>query len=130
MKANIAKSSEDSASTIAVTPDSASEVGSQTSGDHVNAGNSDDSNEETVTPSVQSNNKGKGKSSAASVSGQSTKSTKSTASTKSVGESSDGDNLVGKLNNLVTTDLSNITEGRDFLLISEFTKLSPPIILY
>ena len=27
------------------------------------------------------------------------------------------DNLVGKLNNLVTTDLSNITEGRDFLLL-------------
>ncbi|KAG2065985.1 P-loop containing nucleoside triphosphate hydrolase protein [Suillus decipiens] len=28
---------------------------------------------------------------------------------------SSADNLVGKINNLVTTDLSNITEGRDFL---------------
>jgi len=29
------------------------------------------------------------------------------------------DNLVGKINNLVTTDLNNITEGRDFLFICE-----------
>ena len=27
-------------------------------------------------------------------------------------------NLVGKINNLVTTDLGNITDGRDFLIIS------------
>ena len=27
-------------------------------------------------------------------------------------------NLIGKINNLVTTDLGNIVEGRDFLLIS------------
>jgi hypothetical protein len=31
------------------------------------------------------------------------------------------DNLVGKINNLVTTDLNNITEGRDFLFICEYT---------
>ena len=31
------------------------------------------------------------------------------------------DTLVGKINNLVTTDLNNITEGRDFLLICEYT---------
>ena len=30
----------------------------------------------------------------------------------------DADNLIGKINNLVTTDLSNIVEGRDFLIIS------------
>jgi hypothetical protein len=29
------------------------------------------------------------------------------------------DNLVGKINNLVTTDLNNITEARDFLLLGE-----------
>lgn len=28
-----------------------------------------------------------------------------------------GGNLIGKINNLVTSDLSNITEGRDFLFI-------------
>jgi len=31
------------------------------------------------------------------------------------------DNLVGKINNLVTTDLNNITEARDFLNLSEYT---------
>jgi hypothetical protein len=30
------------------------------------------------------------------------------------------DNLVGKINNLVTTDLNNITEARDFLFICEY----------
>lgn len=29
-----------------------------------------------------------------------------------------GGNLVGKLNNLVTTDLNNVVDGRDFLFIS------------
>lgn len=31
--------------------------------------------------------------------------------------SSDTNNLVGKINNLVTTDLENITDGRDFLFV-------------
>lgn len=31
------------------------------------------------------------------------------------------DNLVGKINNLVTTDLTNITDARDFLLLCEHT---------
>lgn len=35
-------------------------------------------------------------------------------------DSSDStDNLVGKLNNLVTTDLANIVEGRDFMLLGQ-----------
>lgn len=34
-------------------------------------------------------------------------------------EESSGDNLVGKINNLVTTDLNNIVGGRDFLLIGK-----------
>jgi len=33
-----------------------------------------------------------------------------------MGEHPSGDNLVGKINNLVTTDLANIVEARDFLL--------------
>ncbi|KAG6866017.1 hypothetical protein C0991_009425 [Blastosporella zonata] len=32
--------------------------------------------------------------------------------------SSSADNLVGKINNLVTTDLSNITDARDFLMVT------------
>jgi hypothetical protein len=34
---------------------------------------------------------------------------------------SSADNLVGKINNLVTTDLGNITDGRDFLLVCKIT---------
>jgi len=33
---------------------------------------------------------------------------------------STADNLVGKINNLVTTDLNNITEAKDFLNLSEY----------
>lgn len=33
------------------------------------------------------------------------------------GGSSSAENLVGKINNLVTTDMNNITEARDFLLV-------------
>lgn len=33
------------------------------------------------------------------------------------GNLKDGDNLIGKINNLVTTDLDNIVEARDFLLL-------------
>ncbi|KAG2070718.1 hypothetical protein BDR04DRAFT_1053972 [Suillus decipiens] len=36
---------------------------------------------------------------------------------------SSADNLVGKINNLVTTDLSNITDGRDFLMIALYMPL-------
>ncbi|KAL4069345.1 P-loop containing nucleoside triphosphate hydrolase protein [Scleroderma citrinum] len=36
---------------------------------------------------------------------------------------SSADNLVGKINNLVTTDLSNLVEGRDFLLIFPYVPL-------
>ncbi|KAG5648265.1 hypothetical protein DXG03_006224 [Asterophora parasitica] len=38
-------------------------------------------------------------------------------------ESSSADNLVGKINNLVTTDLMNIVEARDFLLVLVYIPL-------
>ena len=31
-----------------------------------------------------------------------------------------GDNLVGKINNMISTDLKNITDGRDFLFLCRF----------
>lgn len=37
-----------------------------------------------------------------------------------VEEEQKGGNFVGKLNNLVTTDLSNLVEGRDFLFVGAF----------
>jgi len=41
------------------------------------------------------------------------------SSTKDVPKEKDGANLIGKINNLVTSDLNNITEGRDFLVVGE-----------
>jgi hypothetical protein len=38
-------------------------------------------------------------------------------------EHSRGENLVGKINNLVTTDLANIVEARDFLLAAVYIPL-------
>lgn len=38
-------------------------------------------------------------------------------------KSSSGENLVGKINNLVTTDLANIVEARDFLLAAVYIPL-------
>ena len=74
----------------------------------------DDETLRAASESTGSKSKGKGKSSSTNVKrggvvqGADTKS--STSST---------DNLVGKLNNLVTTDLTNIVEGRDFIMLSE-----------
>ena len=42
---------------------------------------------------------------------------------------SDG-NLIGKINNLVTTDLNNITYGRDFLLLSAPHIFSPTFVIF
>lgn len=59
--------------------------------------------------------KGKGRSVTPSIT------SKNDAGGKDVVENSHSstENLVGKLNNLVTTDLNNIVEGRDFILIRE-----------
>jgi hypothetical protein len=38
-------------------------------------------------------------------------------------EHASGENLVGKINNLVTTDLANIVEARDFLLAAVYIPL-------
>lgn len=73
---------------------------------------------ETESPaSVSSSPKGKAKSSASAPSSH--PATPSTVESK-VPESS---NLVGKITNLITTDLWNITQGRDFLLIVLFSPL-------
>ncbi|KAF4617689.1 hypothetical protein D9613_006261 [Agrocybe pediades] len=39
------------------------------------------------------------------------------------GKEDHGANLIGKINNLVTSDLNNITEGRDFLVVALFVPL-------
>ena len=48
----------------------------------------------------------------------STRTLKSDPDTKSATKDKEAQNLIGKINNLVTTDISNIIEARDFLFIS------------
>jgi hypothetical protein len=57
-----------------------------------------------------------------------TKAKESKEKSKGDPKKSDG-NLIGKINNLVTTDLNNITSGRDFLMISASKKISPFVML-
>jgi len=60
---------------------------------------------------------------------QSTKSIASSSQSKSRSKSREEDeatadsNLIGKINNLVTTDLNNITDGRDFMFLVVYAPL-------
>lgn len=67
----------------------------------------------------------------------STSSTSTKVAENSTDSSSKGGNLVGKMTNLVTTDMNNIIEGRDFLfaglsfvLIEASLDSNPVIVLY
>jgi hypothetical protein len=106
----------DTSSTIAGTPETASiaessaansEAGSTTASTAVSREPS------TSAASTSSTLKSKAKGPA--------KAAEPSASTKKENKkdkSKSDDNLIGKINNLVTTDLNNITSGRDFLLLS------------
>ncbi|KAH8120523.1 hypothetical protein DFH11DRAFT_1560461 [Phellopilus nigrolimitatus] len=123
MKAQTSSEKSDSgSSTATVTPDTASiaESDVQTEGTMVNGRDSSyvggDETLQSSTASIKSNaSKGKGKGTAPSVTGRSINSAKSDASLPP--STSSTDNLVGKLNNLITTDLQNVVEGRDFLML-------------
>ncbi|KAJ8594877.1 hypothetical protein M405DRAFT_759938 [Rhizopogon salebrosus TDB-379] len=109
MKAELpddAKKSGDSTGTS--TPDTASVAGSSTVAlDESTEGSSDETLQTSAeTLSTSSVKKGK----------QKAQDAKEDSETSSKEKHSSADNLVGKINNLVTTDLSNITEGRDFLM--------------
>ncbi|KLO19974.1 P-loop containing nucleoside triphosphate hydrolase protein [Schizopora paradoxa] len=111
MKAQVPPGTSVSAPTTAVaTPDNASVVSAD---DENTLGNSTLTTDETVVASSSSvkssSSKGKAKSSG-----------ESPTADKKPEESahrSSTDNLTGKLNNLVTTDIQNIVEGRDFPLL-------------
>jgi hypothetical protein len=100
-------------SSVATTPDTASLAESASMSPSDVHGNGDETETETETQTAVSEGtvtpKGK---SASSVAGES-------ATTKVSDEAPKAGNLVGKLNNLVTTDLNNIVDGRDFLFIGE-----------
>ncbi|KAG1769620.1 hypothetical protein EDD22DRAFT_868510 [Suillus occidentalis] len=101
-------------STAPSTPDSASVAGSSTAAaDESTDGSGDETLEASAeTISISSTKKGKQKS-------QDIKEEPDSLPKKH----SSADNLVGKINNLVTTDLSNITDGRDFLMIALYMPL-------
>jgi hypothetical protein len=93
-------------SSVATTPDTASIAESNTNNDDGEAS----TNDETVqgsSQSVTSSTTAKGKQKADKPS--------EAPAPKPV----DSQNLVGKINNLVSSDLQNITEGRDFLIVCE-----------
>ncbi|KAF9458727.1 P-loop containing nucleoside triphosphate hydrolase protein [Collybia nuda] len=85
----------------------------------INTLHSRDETINTSSSSVQSFRSGKGKSKS-----RSTKENDDKAPKKiDKDEHSSADNLVGKINNLVTTDLGNIVDSRDFLLVLVYIPL-------
>ncbi|KAL6299635.1 multidrug resistance-associated ABC transporter [Sparassis latifolia] len=98
--------------TAVATPDNGSIVGPSESRDTPGSpGSSEDATVHSSSDSVDTNSAvGKRNSKTSSHSGDSKKTDEKPASEK-------GGNLVGKINNLVTTDLNNVTTGRDFLLL-------------
>ncbi|KAG1747913.1 uncharacterized protein EDB91DRAFT_1245381 [Suillus paluster] len=91
-------------STAPSTPDTASVAGSSTAA-------ADESTDGSVDETLQANSE--------TISTSSTKKGKQKSQEEPESSSkthSSADNLVGKINNLVTTDLSNLNDGRDFLI--------------
>lgn len=98
------------------TPDNASERGDE----------EDDAGAETETETVHSRTTTGGSTATASTAvapapAKGKDDSKKAEAAKDVGKEAEkkGKNLVGKINNLVTSDLDNIVSGRDFLFISE-----------
>ena len=83
------------------TPDSASVAGTQEASEADTLIHSQGNTEPTIAPSVTTGKQDKDKSDPKS----------------KEGSSSSAENLVGKINNLVTSDLDNINGGRDFLFV-------------
>ena len=115
IKAETAESpSASRATSVATTPDNASIAeASEDATAHGSPSGSTASEEETVRASTFSTASTaapkKGKEPAKKVEEQK----------PAVSPSAGSGNLVGKLNNLVTTDLNNLVEGRDFLFVGE-----------
>ncbi|KAH7918842.1 hypothetical protein BV22DRAFT_1100095, partial [Leucogyrophana mollusca] len=105
--------------TAASTPDTASIAESSTPDDEVGTNGSE---EETIQPSPASAtfSSGKGKQKV-----KDGKGTKDTSTPKS-----SADNLVGKINNLVTTDLNIATDGRDFLIVGLYIPLQISLCIW
>ena len=127
MKAEVPDSHVSSTVTTAVgTPDNASVAEtegahsqSQTEGESHSPTSSEDETVRASTASISESTasaKGKRKSKAPSEAGESKKEEPKKSADAKAG------NLVGKINNLVTTDLDNLINGRDFLFIGEWSR--------
>jgi hypothetical protein len=110
--------------TVVGTPDSASIAESPTSN-----GNDESSSATTTAASREPTSDSSSSSKKSSPKGKAKPSPPSTP--KATGKAKDDSNLIGKINNLVTTDLSNIVEARDFLLLGKGKpcKFQRPIFL-
>lgn len=108
MKAELPEGTTSTPSTAVATPDNASTLDQPISAEASESSNG--SGEETLaqssSASVKSRTSNKGKYKA-----------KHEPEEKALPKDASADNLVGKINNLVTTDLSNIVDARDFLLL-------------
>jgi len=109
------------------TPDTASIAGSETessSGDRVS--------ESTAIGSREASNKSQATSTAPKGKSKDTSSISSSSSATKLAkkEANGANNLIGKINNLVTTDLSNVVDARDFLLVGGWTIFSKFGVLY
>ncbi|KAI0344119.1 multidrug resistance-associated ABC transporter [Trametopsis cervina] len=100
------------ASSVATTPDNASLA------ERSDRGESPDTDDETTTAVSEGTSVPKGKKSRAP-----SEASTAAASEKPKEASAGSGNLVGKLNNLVTTDLNNLVDGRDFLFVLVYTPL-------
>ena len=117
VKAEVGSSSSSSATSSAVTtPDSAS-VAERSEGAESSADEAETAVSEATGTSTTKAPKSK---SAQSVSEREVPKDADAASKDEKKDDKKADNLVGKLNNLVTTDLNNLTEGRDFLFVGAF----------
>ncbi|KAJ3890944.1 hypothetical protein GG344DRAFT_77404 [Lentinula edodes] len=100
-----------SSSPETLTPDSASvHEGTVDGSDTIHSISPSEAESTTVHSSTTSVSSGTDK-------GKAKKTDKRTKKESDDAPSSDTNNLVGKINNLVTTDLDNITDGRDFLFV-------------
>ncbi|OJA09105.1 hypothetical protein AZE42_02555 [Rhizopogon vesiculosus] len=109
MKAELPDGDKKSGNSTGVsTPDSASVAGSSTAAADESIDSSSDETLQTSSETISTSPAKKGKQKAQDAKEESDSSSKSNSS---------ADNLTGKINNLVTTDLTNITDGRDFLFV-------------
>lgn len=115
VKAEVGSASGSTLPSRAPTPDSASFVGAST-GPSSEGSSPEESADETVAGDTNGNaaKDKKRKRSGSTVSG-------SSVGSKTMPQKADegvkGGNLAGRLNNLITTDLTNLVDGRDFLFI-------------